>query len=75
MDPDQDQCFVIPDLGPNCLQRLSAGNKSPQEGNTVKPVLSDHSKGRPKIGFQDQLLLNEGQKYCRMFQESILQYC
>ena len=24
---------------------------------------------RPKIGFQDQLLLNEGQKYCRMLQE------
>ena len=27
-DPDQDGCFVIPDLGLNCLQRLSAGNKS-----------------------------------------------
>ena len=23
---------------------------------------------RPKIGFQDQLSLNAGQKYCRMFQ-------
>ena len=23
---------------------------------------------RPKIGFQDQLSLNTGQKYCRMFQ-------
>ena len=23
---------------------------------------------RPKIGFQDQLLLNAGQKYCRMLQ-------
>ena len=23
MDPDQDQLFVGPDLGPNCLQRLS----------------------------------------------------
>ena len=42
--------------------------------NTVKPVLSGHSKGRPKIGFQDRLLLNVGQKYCRMLQESILQY-
>ena len=28
--------------------------------------LNDHSKRRPIIGFQDQLLLNEGQKYCRM---------
>ena len=41
---------------------------------TVKPVLSSHSKKRPKIGFQDRLSLNAGQKYCRMLQESILQY-
>ena len=37
------------------------------ELNTVKPVLSSHSK-RPKLGFQDQLSLNAGQKYCRMLQ-------
>ena len=43
-------------------------------GDTVKPVLSGHSKGGPKTVFQDQLLLNAGQKYCRMLQESILQY-
>ena len=24
LDPDQDQCFIGPDLGPNCLQSLSA---------------------------------------------------
>ena len=41
---------------------------------TVKPALSGHSKRRPKIGFQDRLLLNAGQKYCRMLQESILHY-
>ena len=29
---------------------------------------------RPIIGFQDRLSLNAGQKYCRMLQESILQY-
>ena len=29
---------------------------------TVKPVLSGHSKRRPKIGFQDSLSLNEGKK-------------
>ena len=34
--------------------------------DTVKPVLSGHSKRRQKIGFQDQLLLNAGQKYYRM---------
>ena len=30
LDPDQDQRSVIPDpdLGPNCLQRLSADDKS-----------------------------------------------
>ena len=27
---------------------------------TVKPVLNSHSKGRPKIGFQDRLSLNAG---------------
>ena len=27
LDPDQNQHFVGPDLGPNCLQRLSADNK------------------------------------------------
>ena len=41
---------------------------------TIKPVLSGHSNRRPKIGFQDRLSLNAGQKYCRMLQESILQY-
>ena len=27
LDPDQDQHSIGPDLGPNCLQRLSAGKK------------------------------------------------
>ena len=36
--------------------------------HTVKPVLNGHSKRRPEIGFQDCLLLNAGQKYCRMLQ-------
>ena len=39
---------------------------------TVKPVLSCHSKRRPKrrpkIGLQDRLSLNAGQQYCRMLQ-------
>ena len=33
---------------------------------SVKPVLSGHSKRIPKISFQYRLLLNAGQKYCRM---------
>ena len=28
LDPDKDYHSVSPDLGPNCLQRLSADNKS-----------------------------------------------
>ena len=42
--------------------------------NTVKLVLSSHSKRRPNIGLKDRLSLNAGQTYCRMLQESILQY-
>ena len=38
-----------------------------RETNTVKPVLSGHSKRSPKIGFKYRLSLNAGQKYCRMF--------
>ena len=30
LDPDQDQRFVGPDLGPNCLSRLSADNTGRQ---------------------------------------------
>ena len=41
--------------------------------DTVKPVLSGHSKRRQKW-FQDRLWLNAGQKHCRMHQESIQQY-
>ena len=46
--------------------------------STVKPVLSGHSKRRQKIGFQDQLSLNAGQKYCRMIKgehSAILSTC
>ena len=42
--------------------------------NIVKPVLISHLKEDQKLFFQDQLLLNAGQKYCRMLQQSILQY-
>ena len=36
--------------------------------NTVKPVISGHSKRRPEIDFQDRFFHNAGQKYCRMLQ-------
>ena len=33
LDPDQDRRSVDPDLGPNCLQRLSANYKSRLSAN------------------------------------------
>ena len=38
LDQDQGQHFVGPDLGPNCLQRLSADNKSGQRVKYKKLV-------------------------------------
>ena len=48
--------------------------KDNKKAPKVKPVLSGHSKRGLQIGFQDGLSLKAGQKYCRMLQESILQY-
>ena len=62
---NEDMCLLLIQKG--------ADPNSKQEVNTVKPVLSGHSKRRPKICFQDWLSLSAGQKYCRMLQESILQ--
>ena len=39
-----------------------------------KTCIKGPIKRRPKIYFQDRLSLAAGQKYCRMLQESILQY-
>ena len=36
LDPDQAGHFVGPDLGPNCLQRLSAETKSPLAWKELK---------------------------------------
>ena len=35
LDPDQARLFVGPDLGPNCLQRLSADNIGRQKANII----------------------------------------
>ena len=43
---------------------LHCSQKRVYSKTCVKQPLSK----RPKIGFQDQLSLNEGQKYCRMLQ-------
>ena len=39
LDPDQDRRFVSPDLGPNCLQRLSADAKVAASKERAKCVL------------------------------------
>ena len=35
LDLDQAQRFVGPDLGPNCLKKLSVDNTSRQRGNSL----------------------------------------
>ena len=43
LDPDQDRHSVGPDLGPNCLQRLSADDKkSPLVRNFIDPGNHDN---------------------------------
>ena len=44
------------------------------DGRTSPKLYPSDFLGGITIGFQDQLSLNAGQKYCRMLQESILQY-
>ena len=47
LDPDQARCFVRPDLGPNCLQRLSADDTSRQRVQFVScicPNIPNHQK-------------------------------
>ena len=54
-------------LDPHLLTYHNCPNKNTEYSTcTVKPVLSSHSKSRPKIVFQTQLSLNEGQKNCSM---------
>ena len=36
LGPDHDQHFISPDVGPNCLQRLSAEDKSPLARKELK---------------------------------------
>ena len=38
LDPDQDRHFVGPDLGPNCLQRLSADDFVAHSKKIVKSI-------------------------------------
>ena len=55
LDPDQAQHFVRPDLGINCLQRLSADNTSMQRVNISWVVVSNtylnylHAAGKTSV--------------------------
>ena len=44
LDPDQARQFVGPELGPNCLQKLSAEDISRQRVNTKELVTSLHEE-------------------------------
>ena len=48
--------------------------QTPIDVSYRKTCLKQPLKRRPEIGFQDQLLLNVGQKCCAMLPRSILQY-
>ena len=41
LDPDQARHFVGPDLGPNCLQRLSADDTSEQRVKVTNSITSN----------------------------------
>ena len=45
LDPDQAPCFVWPDMGPKCLQRLSAYSKGTNSGERVKALSKICSRG------------------------------
>ena len=45
LDPDQNRHYVSPDLGPNCLQRLSADD-------TSKNTLSVAGKSTDSLGLE-----------------------
>ena len=67
------QQFPTSLIGPGSLMAnmsnmIQQGNHNSKILYTVKPIVSHHSKRRPKVGFQDQLSLYAGQKYCRMLQ-------
>ena len=56
------------------LVRAFAARENTTGFNHNKTCYKRPLKRRPNISFQDRLLLNTGQKFCRMRQESILQY-
>ena len=53
LNPDQARHFVGPDLGPICLQRLSADDISKQKVNALKPEASSIMRALSGARFTD----------------------
>ena len=74
VDPDQAQGYVSPDLGPICLQRLSAEDKKlPQQGKSLKECLTNEKKEAETESNMlrstkqaDQVTLNCSPEFCLM---------
>ena len=68
---------IAVDLGRKATKQTNKQNIEVNPISTTKyskTCVKQPLSKRQKIGFQDRLSLNAGQKYCRMLQESILQY-
>ena len=70
MDPED---YLAPDVLPGktyflspCLAHLGLSGSHGDQVYTVKSFVKQPFSKRQKIGFQDELWLNAGQKYCRM---------
>ena len=56
LDPDQASCFGTDDLGPNCLQSLSADNISMPSVNSVDVLTSSTTKTHSLSSYSECLL-------------------
>ena len=58
MDPDQARHFVGPDLGPKCLQKLSANNTRRYELclQSTAMVMSRWSVNLPRVGLYQRIM-------------------
>ena len=63
LDPDQDRQNVGPDLGPNCLQRTSADDRSPANTERLKMHKPLATVFYPNIS-ETQITLKELSKFC-----------
>ena len=57
LDPDQDRQNVFPDLGPNCLQRLLADDKSRRQQEKSQLILISVLKKINKCIYKKNILI------------------